>query len=433
MNQSGFVYLLLNMKTKFAWAWVVLGLVGCGSEPRIDPNRQWEHPKPHEMQKDKRVQAQWERSGHADEQGYSVAGNAEWDLAKRFLRYQMEREPDDSWAFSPTSISLCATMLREGLVGQTEKDLAKALGQTQSLEVVRKDYQRMRKNIAAYPDVLKMAQAIFMRKDDPPREAFVTNLKEHHDAEVQLTNFPQPGLQEINDWGKKNTDGMVPKVLEELDSTTFFVLVQATLFKGSWVNEFDPQETKPAPFFGPRGKTKCQLMRQEGEFRYTEGKGFQALMLPYHENFSMVIVLPSKGSSMRKVLDNPEAMRGLRSSTLYRRNGTVFLPKWVSEVNLDLIPAFKEWGAKSLFQASADFSPITAEAMWVSQIRQATKIEVDEKGTRAAAVSAIATEAGEAIEPPKPFTFRADRPFLYAILTPTLEPLFVGVLNNPNG
>lgn len=416
-----------GMKMKVSWAWVVLALVGCGSgsEPKIDSNREWEQPKPPEKQ--------WARSESPDDAGQSVTRKAEWDLAKRFLRYQMGREPRSSWTFSPTSISMCATMLREGLVGQTEKDLAKALGQTQPLPVVRKDYQRMRKNLVAYPDVVKAAQAIFMKESDPPREGFVNNLKEHHDAEVHLTQFPEPGLQEINDWGSKNTDGMVPKVLEALAPETFVVLVQATLFKGAWVNEFDPEETKPAPFFGPGGKRTCQLMRQSGEFAYTEGKGFQVLRLPYYENFSMVILLPSKASSLRKVLENKEAMRLLGTGDFGEREGTVFLPKWVSEASFDLVPAFKAWGAGRIFEASPDFAPISAEAMWVDQIRQVTKIEVDEKGTRAAAASAIEGAKSEDMEPSPLFTFRADRPFLYAILTPTGEPLFVGVLNNPNG
>ena len=85
------------------------------------------------------------------------------------------------------------------------------------------------------------------------------------------------------------------------------------------------------------------------------------------------------------------------------------------------------------FSANADFSGIGARKgeVWVAQFLQRTAIEVDEKGTRAAAATGMEMTAKGDMGLLEPINFVADRPFLYAILDRAGTPYFVGVLNDP--
>src|SRR5690606_11587365 len=79
----------------------------------------------------------------------------------------------------------------------------------------------------------------------------------------------------------------------------------------------------------------------------------------------------------------------------------------------------------------ADFSGISNDRLFISEVKQKSFIEVNEEGTEAAAVTSVGmglTSAG-----PQVYTFRVDRPFLFAIReTATGLILFIGQVNDPS-
>lgn len=142
----------------------------------------------------------------------------------------------------------------------------------------------------------------------------------------------------------------------------------------------------------------------------------------------MRIVLPAQGKKLSSVLDG--LILTVRNP-LSMWSGLVQIPKWSTEVSCDLMKFFVASGAKQLFQPSSDFAKVSNVApMNVSKVIQKAKIIVDEQGTKAAAVTETEVEAGAAGQG-DPFEFIANRPFVYAIISPENLPVFIGVVNNP--
>jgi serpin B len=88
-------------------------------------------------------------------------------------------------------------------------------------------------------------------------------------------------------------------------------------------------------------------------------------------------------------------------------------------------------------RGSANFDRMASrkpnEYLYISQIFHKTFIAVDEKGTEAAAATAVAMMAATArIERPPPIEVKFDRPFVYAIQhVPTGVCLFLGRVTDP--
>jgi serine protease inhibitor len=168
----------------------------------------------------------------------------------------------------------------------------------------------------------------------------------------------------------------------------------------------------------------------------------QAVRLPYGSGrISMIVVLPAKTTTLAGLTDKLDGTwwRTLRTS-LRDRDGDVELPRFKFETSMSLNRPLIAMGAAAAFDKTrADFRDMAPasrpdEMLHISEVQQTAMIEVDEKGTVAAAKTSVSMSLGAAmrVAPPPPFVFIADRPFLFAIedsLTGTL--LFVGSVQDP--
>ena len=124
----------------------------------------------------------------------------------------------------------------------------------------------------------------------------------------------------------------------------------------------------------------------------------------------------------------------LRSRNWITKEVDLFLPRFKVNSQIALAEVLQSLGMKQAFTKSANFSGITDEPLWISAVIHEAVVEVDEKGTEAAAATAIVfpTAAAPAEEPPKPKLFRADHPFVYAIRhRETGDVLFWGRVEKP--
>lgn len=355
--------------------------------------------------------------------------SAEWVLAERFLARNLNKYPNESWVFSPTSLSVCATMLREGLEGKSNQELATVLGQQLEISPYRSAYKTLCSNYSQSGGAMRMAQAMWVRKGFEVRPTYSNSVKDLYRAEVTEEPFDANAIKHINEWANHNTDGMIDHLLDEIDPFSKLILLQATLFHDDWRETFEPSDTTKQNFTTATGKkVECDMMSRYGEYLYSQNRRYQAVELPYKTGFKMRIVLPALGKKLSSVLNG--SILTMRKP-LSMSSGSVQIPKWTTEVSSDLMPFFQVNGAEQFFKPSGDFANVSKDPeLCVSQFIQKAKIIVDEQGTRAAAVTETEVEAGRAGQG-DPFEFIANRPFVYAIISPENLPVFIGVVNNP--
>ncbi len=217
-----------------------------------------------------------------------------------------------------------------------------------------------------------------------------------------------------------------------LDGSTILVLTNAIYFKGTWLKQFDPANTKERDFRAPGGPVKASMMFQKGKFSYGEADDAQALEMPYEgERLSMVVVLP-KESARLEAVEAKMVAEGL-DPWLERMKPTqveVLFPRFKAESSLALSGALKQLGMVKAF-GGGDFSGISSGGgLQISEVIHRAIVEVNEEGTEAAAATGVVMVRSAVVGPP--VQFLADRPFLFAIRDrETGALLFVGRLVQP--
>ena len=348
---------------------------------------------------------------------------------------------DENLMLSPLSASVALTMLLNGSDGDTYTQIRDMLGYgaDQDLAAINAGYQSLRSQLlAADPQVqLALANAVFYRDTFGPaiQPFFLDAMRSSFDARVDGLDFADqtPALAEINGWASDNTNGKIPKVLDELDPALVMLLMNALYFKGDWTTQFDEAVTTNRDFTLSNGGTaQVPTMTGDIEARYLETDGYTAVELPYgRRNFSMVVMVPK--APLAAFVDElatggwAEVTNDLGSDDTWN-TVTVFLPRFKFENDEMLNTPLQALGMVDAFTGRADLTRI-ANGLQVSFVKQNTFVEVNEEGTEAAAVTTIGIELTSAPSHP---IFVADRPFVFAIRERTTNTLlFIGQVVDP--
>ncbi len=173
------------------------------------------------------------------------------------------------------------------------------------------------------------------------------------------------------------------------------------------------------------------MMFQKNKFNYYQDEYSQVLEMPYKGNeLSMIIVLPKPGYSLSELMDNMNAQTfGYYKPGLEEKTVNLFLPKFNFTSEFELTTELKQLGLIDPFIGSADFSGIAPKGLFISNVIHKTFIEVNEKGSEAAAATAVVIIRSV---PPRTIDFNANKPFLFFIVDKQTETiLFMGSVVNP--
>ena len=111
------------------------------------------------------------------------------------------------------------------------------------------------------------------------------------------------------------------------------------------------------------------------------------------------------------------------------------LPKFSLEMRISLAQTLAAMGMPTAFDpTTADFTGITKDTppLVIGNVIHQANIDVVEKGTTAAAVTAVVMAAGAMPQEAEKVTFHVDKPFLYFIQDSTSHSvLFMGRVNDP--
>lgn len=264
---------------------------------------------------------------------------------------------------------------------------------------------------------------------------FCNTVRVAYNAEVG-TVPSATGADVVNAWIKQRTRGRIDRVLKPLTDDDHFILVNALAFDGKWVNAFNESATNESDFGSGESKSKVKMMHLGGKLPCGYWGKRPTIALPYQGNYNMVAILPAEGESPDQVMQDITPELWLRFGNLYTNQlARVSLPKF--KVTTDL--KFSHWlgalGAPALINGSADFSPLcNSLKLDISQALQKVFIDVDEKGTKAAAATVIVGGSyGGGSMQPKYFEFNANRPFVVILVErSTMVPLLLGIVTDPS-
>ena len=280
---------------------------------------------------------------------------------------------------------------------------------------------------------LRIANALWLAEGLPVRKDYLTAAKQAYDADPQTLSFaraPAAAADRINGWISDRTRGRIPKIVsaEQFDSATAAVLTNAVYFKGDWQTAFVDGEG--GIFASADGTRKpFYLMERVAPMQYRETSEGQAVALPYGESgrFVMEVFLPRSASVLARW---EQQLRGLsffageqgsdgRFDLSAEKSTTILLrlPRFEARFNEAVDTALADAGMPCAFQREcADFSGIAPLPMKIDRVAHATFLRVDEKGTEAAAATAVTiVVTGGRVVPKSVPRMIVDRPFLVTL------------------
>lgn len=329
----------------------------------------------------------------------------------------------DSKVVSPMSISYLMGMLANGADGQTREEILKTIGcEGVSVEDLNALYKMMlqKANSLDKQTTVNIANYIALNKQYQLKKTFAGIMKNDYQAGVENLDFASSAsVKRINQWCNKQTNGMIPSIISQLDANAVSCIMNAIYFKGTWTDKFDKKNTKLESFQGyTRDVKKAQMMHRQAKYQYADGVGYSAVRIPYGNcSYEMVVLLPNQGSSIAEMMKKVDvkSLAELRDK-MDECMVDLKLPRFSTELSLPLNGIISKLGAPSMFGGNANFSNFATGSLSVSQMLQKAKIEVSEEGTKAAAVTAaIMTMSLQHPDEPRRVDFHADRPFVYMI------------------
>jgi serpin B len=384
-------------------------------------------------------------------------GTTNFDLAAKAtneLGVDLHRQlakGDNNLCISPYSIESALAMTFAGADGETRTQMAAVLHfgeatdvagsfaalqhslEQMSAKTIDLVKQSKESGGAGEPIMLNIANRLFAQKSYDFRQAFLSLVKQNYGAPFEPLDFaanPAAATQHINKWVADQTGDKIRDLIpaDALNKLTRLVLANALYLKAPWADPFSEKTTQPDPFFvHGGGPVDVPMMRKRNpHFGYARRQGFTVVSLPYvGDDLQFVVLLPDDVNGLHTLESNLTADVLAECAKLEQRDVDLHLPKFKLEPpTIALADTFQALGMKTAFdipQGSANFDKIAPrkpnDYLYISNIFHKTFIDVDEKGTEAAAATAVVMMMATGLAQPKPppIEVKVDRPFVYAI------------------
>jgi serpin B len=390
-------------------------------------------------------------------------------------------KPGQNLVFSPASIVTALAMARAGARGQTATEmdevlqsagLEQLLGAMNALDLALASRSGWFVDEAAGTDpptkrevVLQSVNAPFAQAGYPIEGAYLDALAADFGAglrQVDYRNDPNAARQAINAWTADRTAGRIQELLSsgDVDGLTRLVLVNAIYMKAPWQSPFDPADTKTGTFTRVDGsKVQVPLMHLASTglgptFPAAKGDGWVAVQLPYlgaaggRDGLAMTVVVPDDLKTFEAKLDAATIAQVTQSAS-WQASGTgdlvghkvdLTLPRFSVKTSANLNDPLKAMGMPAAFDPlKADFTAMANPArtgepgLYIGRVIHQATIDVDEKGTEAAAATAVEMVTGGPGDESAPIVIRADHPFLCFVTDlATGAVLFMGQVADPS-
>ena len=353
------------------------------------------------------------------------------DFSVKLLQTTCDRE--ENTLVSPMSVLSALAMTANGARGETRAQMENILGGS---------VEQLNGALAGLgqeeDSPLYLANSIWFAEGGriTPNLDFLQVNADCYRAGVFEAPFDQTTVTDINRWVKEHTHGMVEEVLKEIPRDAVMYLINALAFEGEWENPYEDSDVWQQAFTNQAGKVQQVSMMHSEEELYLRDEQAQGFIKYYQGGrYAFVALLPDKGIS---VLDYVEGLDGQQLKALLDNPTSVSvvatMPKFESEMEVDLREVLKEMGMVLPFDsAQADFADLGTSPggnLYINEVLHKTHIEVEEKGTRGGAATAVGINCEAAPEEPEEqMVVTLDRPFVYLVVdTSSLLPVFMGTV-----
>jgi serine protease inhibitor len=342
------------------------------------------------------------------------------ELGFKLLAQLVDRNASRNVFISPAGINFSLSILLNGANGETKTALAKLLSSdTKALDsfnfVNRQLHSQLERKISGAQ--IHLANGLFTNAGRTLNPSFSKIVEHFYRAQTSSGDLNSAaGAEAINDWVREQTHGRIQSVIEESDlqPPVSCIIISALHYVGTWATPFDPEATRDGTFFLPgKRKKSIPIMSQTDAHPYYQDDTVQIIQLAYGESgFSAYFVLPSPRVSLSHFLTEFDAQRWTRLiSLLIEKRVELRLPRFGLTYDTDLSHALAKLGLSIAFNSAADFSPMGLSDDFITRFKHKTIATVDEKGTKAAAVSTIMM--GRSLFSPQQMLI--NRPFLWAV------------------
>ena len=363
------------------------------------------------------------------------------DFGVRLFKTSMEEGKNT--LISPLSVLYALAMTANCADGETLAQMEQVLGM---------DVDNLNSYMLAYLDLLpeskdykmSLANSIWF-KDDPNfavEQSFLQTNADYYGAGAYKAAFDEGTRNNINNWVKEHTDGMISEIIDEIPDEAVMYLVNALAFDAKWADEYEEHQIREGRFTMEDGTRQDVDMMHSEEYTYLEDDLATGFIKYYKDRrYAFVAMLPNEGVTVSQYVDSltGEHLRVLLNNP---QDLTIFasIPKFEMEYGIEMSEVLQEMGMTDAFDwRVADFSRlgtynVDGMNICISRVLHKTFISVSELGTRAGAATAVEMVAEGAMEIVEFKEVVLDRPFAYMLIDcETNLPFFIGTMMNVNG
>lgn len=345
-----------------------------------------------------------------------------YKLTKLFDNLTVEGE---NIIFSPLSLNFALGMASNTVADEFADEFEKYFGMT-----INEYNEFCKQYIDAKRSGVEIANSIWLKDEYTLNKNTEQAMSENYNAEISTREFNDAFVSEVNQWCAEKTHDKIQKILEETPGDDMVAyLINALYFKENWMVPYEEYQLQDTQFKTFDGEINVTGMRESSDMRYLENDYATGFMKPYENGYAFVGILPKEeGDFNLSELDIDSLMENQA-----RQEVITMIPKFTFETSMkDLINDMKTIGL-DLEAMIVDKLANEDERLAFSNVIQKAMIDVDEKGTTAAAITSIGVKTTALIneEPPKEVIL--DRPFAFMIYDVENDVvLFMGKVTNPS-
>ena len=371
--------------------------------------------------------------------------NAAISLSPFFIEASAEflaSQNNENALWSPLNAYIGLSMLAEITDGDSRKEILNLLG-AEDIEALRSQVSAVWESV--YEDdgneISTLANSLWLEDGLNYNQDAMNNLAFHYYASVYQADLGSKSAnKEIGNWLNKNTGGMLKDSTDKIDLSpdTVLALYSTLFFQAKWSDEFNAKNNTDGVFCGVNGDSNVTYMNKKlCQMNYYWHDDYSAVALSLKNGSTMWFILPDEGKTTTDILNDGSygemissgsGEDGWQNQKYMKVNLSV--PKFDVSSTVNLKDGLGRMGVTKVFDVeSSDFTAITSDSpVYVSAVNQSARVEIDEKGVKAATYIEI-PGAGSAMPPEEIIDFVLDRPFVFVISKGNL-PLFTGVVNN---